>query len=302
MDANKQAIQDLYNEILAGGPGTYTLYYYVNEGGTMVQRPYVVNVGEEAFNEDGTLKTDIFINYHNPGSGNGQDSAFLSKGLNSTTRVTIDIFNDGSWDPYTHEYVEIPSELVDDFAQVFSVDSSNVGFTGYSASGHKTYEQAIDYINRTGASNITIVSVEPSVYDPVNLTAEEIETLNNAGATIVDIHMQGIGMEMNKNGNNDGLHYYDVDVICYSDPEHTQKVTGHGYVYQIFGSENIGNITSGDFDWESLSGVAETTEGTVYYDFVITEHIPNPDGTYTTRVLTPAEMNEVMANKKSSLI
>ena len=296
-EQNRIEIEKLYSQIQANGPGTYTFYYTFLQGEKVVSMPYTVNVGNEAFNSDGTINTNVFLNYHNPGSGNAADIRYLEKGLNSTDRCTIDVYNDGSWDPYRYNYNTVPSNLMADLTKYMNIDCNNVGFSGYSASGRESYNQTIQFIKDTGANNLTICSFEPARDDRVILSADDIALLNNSNTTVVDIHMGGIDMEMNNAGQNNGLHYYDVTVNVYGDANHSSPVKGHGYVYQIFGGQNFGNITSGDFDWENLPASAVTTEGTLYFDVKVQEHIPNADGTVTIRDVSLAEMNKIMSEK-----
>ena len=328
---NKQLINDLVTSIGENGPGAYQVnWQYAPQGNSYSSTfTYDFLVGPDAFDENGNFDPSA-INFSNPGSGVRADLKHINDAFNRTlynsgdisvdqlsgvvpldgyttpstvtthNGVTIHVATEGNYkDPgIIDNFESMTADIVGQFANACNVNGDRVGFSGVSALVDSTFHSALEYGMENNVSGLTIYSFEPSNYKAVTLTPEEIDYIKNNDVAIFDIHCAD--MTFNKYGNNEGIHYYEIEVTATD--EHGNPDTGHMYVHQLFSSYEFQNITSGDFDWNNLpteyyvQGDGNVSEGLKHFEYKVIEH--NADGTISEKPLTLDDLNEIMARRR----
>ena len=353
---NRNNFNLLREEVSANGPGAYNIYYqYIDETNTSRTTNFTIMIGPNAVDANGNLNPQA-INFHNPGSAMNGDIAYMdnrfdevisaSRGnrLQELGNYNVSTNANGSFDihyatatyeqdsPYgssksgTQRDMDVVApKFVADLAQSFEVSDDKVGFSGFSATGARSFGDTLNYLkNNPNATGVHVYCMEPSNQLPLSLSEEDTKLLNDRGAVVLDIHCEDY-MTINNADydghhsvtnvhSNPGLHYYEVNAHAYGSREDMlngeKEITTipgngvHGYVNQLFSSIGFGEITSGNFDWTSMPReftINDNGDVNIFLNYEIIEHIPNPDGTVTLRPVSLEEMNRITGFKSNPL-
>ena len=337
-EANSANIKELISMVETNGPGAYSLYYYYDNGNNgSGARNFNIFIPPEAI-VDGKLSASA-LNFYNPGSSPSYDISWLDRyyenEINNQKLVATPLAAGGiksnggnigihfaqqtyeTDNPYSSIYTgtsgemsNVSSKLLGDIGKILGTNEP-VSFYGYSALGDQSLNGAVAYLRDNPNAKVNVYCVEPSNQKPLQMSPEDIEILNNSNAVVLDIHnvphmsLDNVGIPGSNNTNiNSGLHYYEVTVDAYADPEKTRKLeNSHAIANQLFLGSDFNKLTSGGFDWryESEGGnIPDAMHITdqprpydAYFDIKVTEHIPNEDGTVTTREIPLKEMNQI---------
>ena len=361
---NMAQFEKFKENVKANGPGLYDVYYVLeDEKGQRFPNCFSIIVNQKSLNSNNEIIPSS-LNFYNPGSGMNKDISYLDKyltkqieaeataaktpgieavtlenGANTVQTGTLNIHyataKYSEIKPYSsarnggaQDMNNVATHFVSDLSKSINGNSSipnKVAFSGFSATGNKSFYQALNYLrsaSNTDNSEVYIYCMEPANDRPLSLSSDDIQLLNRSGAKIFDIHtvdyMTINNADYNATNktttvsiahNNQGLHYYEVIAHAYkresdmlNNRNELNSGSSHGWINQLFSQTGFGDITSGKFDWTSLERNFTTFDvddsdlnnaGIKYFRFEVLEHVPGENGEEQIIPRTLKEMNQI---------